>query len=296
MFRSLLQKVIGDPNAREIKRLQPLVDQINALEPEMERLPDDAFAEMTGQFRRQIREETASLREDVEAARQEMESAQGAEAYEQARRAFKEADQALRRAEGVILDRLLPRAFAAVRETARHTIRLRHFDVQLIGGIILTLDRSFAMGDKVSVDGEIGVVLEVGLRNTLIQTYDNEVIVIPNGELMSKKFKNFALPNPEVRVVVDFSVVYGSDPDSVERVVLDALKSVSEIKENPAPEVLFDSMGDFALNFQARFWIPMFGNQFMKKVEATKKIYNALNAAGIGIPFPTHTVYLQQKA
>ena len=137
MFRSLLQKVIGDSNAREIKRLQPLVEQINALEREMERLPDDAFAEMTGQFRRQIREETASLREDVEAARQEMESAQGAEAYEQARRAFKEADQVLRQAEGVILDRLLPRAFAAVREAARRTIGLRHFDVQLIGGIVL---------------------------------------------------------------------------------------------------------------------------------------------------------------
>lgn len=165
----------------------------------------------------------------------------------------------------------------------------------VIGGIILTLDRSFAVGDKVSIDGEVGVVLEVGLRNTLIQTYDNEVIVIPNGELMSKKFKNFALPNPEIRVVVDFGVVYGSDVARVEEVVLEAIKTVSEVKKDPAPEVLFVSMGDFSLNFQARFWIPMFSNQFMKKVEATKKIYNALNAAGIGIPFPTRTVYVKNE-
>ncbi len=163
----------------------------------------------------------------------------------------------------------------------------------IIGGIILTLDRSFAVGDKVSIDGEVGVVMEVGLRNTLIQTYDNEVIVIPNGELMSKKFKNYALPNPEIRVVVDFSVVYGSDIARVQEVVLEAVTTVSEAKTKPAPEVLFVSMGDFSLNFQARFWIPMFGNQLMKKVEATTKIYNALNAAGIGIPFPTHTVYVK---
>lgn len=164
----------------------------------------------------------------------------------------------------------------------------------IIGGIILTLDRSFAVGDKVSIDGEVGVVMEVGLRNTLIQTYDNEVIVIPNGELMNKKFKNFALPNPEIRVVVDFSVVYGSDVARVQEVVLEALKTVSDAKKEPAPEVLFVSMGDFSLNFQARFWITMFGNQLMKKVEATTKIYNALNAAGIGIPFPTHTVYVKK--
>ncbi len=163
----------------------------------------------------------------------------------------------------------------------------------IIGGIILTLDRSFAVGDKVSIDGEVGVVMEVGLRNTLIQTYDNEVIVIPNGELMSKKFKNYALPNPEIRVVVEFSVVYGSDVARVQEVVLEAIKTVSEAKTEPAPEVLFVSMGDFSLNLQARFWIPMFGNQLMKKVEATTKIYNALNANGIGIPFPTHTVYVK---
>ncbi|MCX7678610.1 MAG: mechanosensitive ion channel family protein [Spirochaetes bacterium] len=164
----------------------------------------------------------------------------------------------------------------------------------VIGGIILTLDKSFAVGDKVSIDGEVGVVHEVGLRNTLIQTYDNEVIVIPNGELVNKKFKNFALPNPEIRVVVDFSVAYGSDVNRVQEVVLAAVKTVSEVKEEPIPEVLFMSMGEYSLNFQARFWIPMFGNQLMKKVEATTKIYNALNDAGIGIPFPTRTVYVRQ--
>ncbi|MCS7222556.1 MAG: preprotein translocase subunit SecA [Anaerolineae bacterium] len=137
MFRTLVQKVIGDPNTRELKRLQPIVDQINALEPEMERLPDEAFREMTEQFKAQIRERTAELRDRVDEARLELERARGAQEYQQAREAFKQADKALRAAEEEVLNELLPRAFAAVREAGRRTIGLRHFDVQIIGGIVL---------------------------------------------------------------------------------------------------------------------------------------------------------------
>jgi MscS family membrane protein len=165
----------------------------------------------------------------------------------------------------------------------------------IIGGIILILDSSFSVGDKVMIDGDTGIVREVGLRNTKLLTYDNEVIVIPNGELMNKKFKNYALPDPKIRVIVKFGVVYGSDADRVERVVLDAVSSIQGVESNPEPVVTFEQMGDFSLDFQAKFWIPMWSDQYMKRIEATKKIYNALNQAGIGIPFPTHTVYLEKS-
>ncbi len=165
----------------------------------------------------------------------------------------------------------------------------------IIGGIILILDQSFAVGDKVSIDGDVGIVRDVGLRNTQLLTYDNEVILIPNGELMNKKFKNFALPDPAIRVVVNFSVAYGSDVDKVEETVLGVITAIEQVNTDPAPEVIFDEMADFSLNFKARFWIPLFANQFTKKVEATKRIYNALNQAKISIPFPTHTVYLEKK-
>ncbi len=165
----------------------------------------------------------------------------------------------------------------------------------IIGGIILILDSSFSVGDKVMIDGDTGIVREVGLRNTKLLTYDNEVIVIPNGELMNKKFKNYALPNPKIRVIVKFGVVYGSDADRVERVVLDAVSLMQGVESDPEPVVTFEQMGDFSLDFQAKFWVPMWSDQYMKRIEATKIIYNALNQAGIGIPFPTHTVYVEKS-
>jgi MscS family membrane protein len=165
----------------------------------------------------------------------------------------------------------------------------------IIGGIILILDKSFAVGDKVTVDDDTGIIKEVGLRNTKLLTFDNEIIVIPNGELMNKKFKNYVLPDPTIRVVVDFGVAYGTDVDRVEEVVMNVIHAIEDVVEEPPPSVVFYEMADFSLNFQAKFWIPLYENQYAKKIEATKKIYNALQENKITIPFPTHTVYLERE-
>jgi len=164
----------------------------------------------------------------------------------------------------------------------------------IIGGIILILDNSFVVGDKVKIDDDMGVIKEVGLRNTKLQTYDNEVIVIPNGELMNKKFKNYVLPDPKIRVVVNFGVAYGSDVDKVAEVVIAALKTIENTCDDPEPAVDFTEMADFSLNFVAKFWIPGYGDQYSKKIESTKLIYKTLNENNIEIPFPTHTVFLEK--
>ncbi len=163
----------------------------------------------------------------------------------------------------------------------------------VIGGIILILDNSFSVGDKVSIEGDTGIIIEVGLRNTKLLTYDNEVIVIPNGELMNKKFKNYALPDPKIRVVVEFGVAYGTDPSRVVDVVLGTVTALTDVEKDPEPVVVFEKMGDWAMEFKAKFWIPMYDDHYMKKIEATTAIYTALNGAGIQIPFPTRTVFVK---
>ncbi|HEX6543393.1 MAG TPA: preprotein translocase subunit SecA [Ktedonobacterales bacterium] len=91
---SLITKIFGDPNEKELKALRPIVDQINALEDEMMALSDE-----------ELRGRTAEFKEEL--------------------------------ANGATLDDILPDAFAVVREASRRAIGMRHFDVQLIGGIVL---------------------------------------------------------------------------------------------------------------------------------------------------------------
>ncbi len=94
MIGSLIKKIVGSKNERELKRIQPLVDRINRLEPKISPLPDDRLLAKTSEFKERIER-------------------------------------------GESIEEILPEAFAVVRETARRTLGERHYDVQLIGGIVL---------------------------------------------------------------------------------------------------------------------------------------------------------------
>ena len=98
MLQTFLAKIIGTQNERDLKRIQPLVDRINALEATVQPLSDEALRGKTAEFRARL-------------------------------------------ADGETLDDLLPEAFAVVREAGWRVLRMRHFDVQLIGGIVLHTGR-----------------------------------------------------------------------------------------------------------------------------------------------------------
>ena len=164
----------------------------------------------------------------------------------------------------------------------------------VFGGISIILDKNFNIGDAIRLEsGELGTIQEIGLRSTKMLTYDNEVIFIPNGQLANTRIRNYMMPNTRIRKIVEFSVEYGTDPEKVKKVVLRALKTITEIYDEPYMDVVFVAMADSGLQFQARFWVD-WQNGFTKWTEATEKIYAALNQAKITIPFPTHTVYLKK--
>ncbi|MBI5389846.1 mechanosensitive ion channel family protein [Candidatus Woesearchaeota archaeon] len=166
----------------------------------------------------------------------------------------------------------------------------------IFGGVSLLLDNNFKVGDKIRFqNGQVGVVLDVGLRSTRIKTYDNELLIVPNGQLANEWIMNFVQPDKTQRVSVDFGVMYGAKHGDVKKTVMAAIKSIKGIKKDPEPTVQFMDMGDFALKFTARFWVDDYEKAPDRREEAVCKIYDALNTAKIGIPFPTSTVYIKQE-
>jgi MscS family membrane protein len=162
----------------------------------------------------------------------------------------------------------------------------------IVGGIQLVLDRTFKVGDKVEIEGgQTGVILDIGLRSTKLKTYDNEVIFIPNGILANSKIKNFTQPDLSIRVNVQFGVEYGSDLKKVNKIVLDAIQNIEGVLEEPAPAVQFLNMSDFSLDFVARVWVKEYSGAYSMKLKVTDEIYKTLSKEGIGIPFPTQTIY-----
>jgi preprotein translocase subunit SecA len=137
MLKSLFTKVVGDPNERELARLQPLVDQINSLEAELERLSDADLRGATDEFRARIQAEAADLKARLEAARAEALAEEDADARRRLDLDVKKLEDELFKAEQALLDEFLPRAYACVREASKRTTGQRHFDEQLLGGMVL---------------------------------------------------------------------------------------------------------------------------------------------------------------
>ncbi len=165
----------------------------------------------------------------------------------------------------------------------------------IFGGISIIMDKVYKVGDRIQLDsGEVGEVLDVGLRSTRIRTFDHEVLIIPNGQLAKAKVKNYVQPDTSLRVVVKFGVEYGTNPDKVKKVLVPALSAMKGILKDPAPAVEFTDMGDSSLNCVAKLWVPHYSEAYDKKLEATDLIYKELNKAKIGIPFPTRTIYMKK--
>ncbi len=121
MINTLLGKVFGTKNERELKRVMPQVEAINALEPQMKQLSDDQLRAKTDEFRQRIQARLAPIPDEPEVDPDRQ----------------KQLDDERTKLINEALDEILAEAFAVVREAGRRVLQMRHFDVQLIGGMVL---------------------------------------------------------------------------------------------------------------------------------------------------------------
>ncbi len=137
MLKKMYYAVAGDPNEKIIKRHRPVAEQINALEKQFEAKSDDELRALTADFRTRIAEATVALRDELDEAQKQYMAVLGTDEQKFARVVRERVRKELLAAEAEILDDILPEAFAAVREASKRTTGMRHYDVQLIGGMVL---------------------------------------------------------------------------------------------------------------------------------------------------------------
>ncbi len=165
----------------------------------------------------------------------------------------------------------------------------------IFGGISIILDKNYKVGDRIKVEsGDTGIVYDISLRSTRIKNWDNELIIIPNGKMANSKIHNYVQPDVKARSVIEFGVAYGSDINKVKDVVLNTVKKIENVLEEPAPSVIFSEANDFSLDFKARFWVDDVSKRFKASEQARCMIHEALLKAGIKIPFPTRTIYMKK--
>ena len=147
-FDKFLARIFGTANERIIKKLWPVVAEINALEPSIKALSDDELRAKTREFRtriaQRVAEQTGGIEKRITEIRDRIKEADAAgdkEGLENAKADLRSAEDEkaadLKTTERAALDEILPEAFAVVREAGWRTVKMRHFDVQLIGGMVL---------------------------------------------------------------------------------------------------------------------------------------------------------------
>ncbi len=162
----------------------------------------------------------------------------------------------------------------------------------LLSGILLLLDPPFRVGDAIRVGEYAGEVVEVGLRNTKIRTWDGDLVTVPNMSIVKTSVENFHLPDDKVRIHINVGVSYDADPEKVKEILLDIARSHPKVLKDPEPQVLFLQFGDYALLFNLRVWVRV-SDKMTTLSDLNTMVWKRFKEEGIEIPFPVRTVYLK---
>ncbi len=160
-------------------------------------------------------------------------------------------------------------------------------------GIMLLVFRPFKVDDYIKVGGVEGVVEEIDLFTTKLNTVDNRHLIIPNGKISGETMENFTR-NEVRRVDVNVGAEYCADLRVTRTALEDAINRIAGSAASPAPQVYLAELGDSAVNWQCRVWCDP-AVYWDVKERTTEAVKDALDQAGIGIPYPQMDVHVVGK-
>ena len=156
----------------------------------------------------------------------------------------------------------------------------------LISGIIIFLDRPFVIGDLVEIDDKYGRVSEITLRSTRVVTADGRMLAVPNTEIINKtvaSYTNF----PNLRLDIPVTISVDEDIEKARQILLDLVDDDPEYLKEPAPRVVTTALNDYNVALELQAWLIDERQHIEKSSELREKVFNALNKAGVEMPYET---------
>lgn len=162
-----------------------------------------------------------------------------------------------------------------------------------ISGLMIMFDRSVRIGDVIEVNGNIGTIHSIGILSTRLKTFDNLLIRVPNRELLDSDVKNYTFFDIR-RFEILVGVSYSTDLQKAREVILKALSEIEDILDDPAPLVWVTEFADSSINLSVKAWCSR-EKLFDVRDIAAQRIKEALDEAGIEIPFPQVVVHMAEE-
>ncbi|MBY5935399.1 mechanosensitive ion channel [Tateyamaria omphalii] len=155
-------------------------------------------------------------------------------------------------------------------------------------GVMLILFRPLKIGDFVEVADKMGTVKDVTLNYTELASLGNVQIIIPNSEVWGNVIENYSI-YPTRRAEWTFGVGYGVNLKQAEQVIRDTIMADERSKSEPEPFIQVNNLGDSSVDFLVRVWCDS-DIYFQYQADMKRKVKEALDDAGVDIPFPTRTL------
>lgn len=162
-----------------------------------------------------------------------------------------------------------------------------------ISGVTILIDQPFRVGDYIEIDDEYGQVDEITLRSTRIRTVRNEIMVLPNTEMITQRITNHTKRNV-LRIDIPFGIAYKERPAEAREALLPLVNHDDRILSQPRPTVIVTEMSDSSVDMRLRFYISDPTKELPIQWEYTEKVREALREADIEIPFPHRQLFLDE--
>lgn len=170
----------------------------------------------------------------------------------------------------------------------------------LVSGLTLAVYRPFRIGDLITLENETGTVEDITLRHTIVRTWENKRLVIPNEKIDSMSLINHSLVDPKLLLSVDVGISYDSDMDLARRLMLEVAAACPQAlpdDQAPAPPfVRVMELADWSVNLRLFLWVPDMKAFHTARAHLLEAIKRSFDANGVEIPYPHRVVISRGEA
>jgi small-conductance mechanosensitive channel/CRP-like cAMP-binding protein len=166
----------------------------------------------------------------------------------------------------------------------------------LFAGLSLQLERPYQVGDFIRIGDNTGRVVQIGWRATRIVTFRRESVTLPNSMVAKEVVRNFSYGYEPVAIDININLAFSTPPNQVKMAVLDVLREVPTVLQDPLPMCRTWAFDESAIRYQIRYWVADFGQADNTMEEIYTRLWYRLRREGIEMALPRRVVHMRDEA